>query len=60
MTDWRDLGQVLDRLVAECEAQLSHEEHAVYRRMLTLGWCELDAMVALERYGLIAEHAEPE
>jgi hypothetical protein len=54
------MGQVLDRLLAECEAQLSPEELAAYRRMLRLGWCELDAIDALERYGLIAERAEPE
>jgi hypothetical protein len=55
-----DMASVLNRLVAECEARLSPEELAAYHRMLNVGWCELDAMVALERYGLIAERAEPE
>jgi hypothetical protein len=54
------MAQVLNRLVSECESQLSSDELAAYRRMLKIGWCELDAMVALERYGLEAEHAEPE
>jgi hypothetical protein len=55
-----DMAQVLNRLVSECEARLGPEELAAYRRMLTIGWCELDAMAALERFGLAAERAEPE
>jgi hypothetical protein len=54
------MAQVLNRLVSECEARLGPEELAAYRRMLTIGWCELDAMAALERFGLAAERAEPE